>query len=277
MASDEAAQFVLTREPGLHVESAAGVVVQRLPDGAASALATVDDGTYRVVFPGVATFAFRPEEFEMRVDAPLSTSRRVVEGLFHTTALPFALQTLGYEALHASAVQSSGGVVGLCARSGTGKTTLAWGLADRQGFRWWADDALVFAPRAAGEAQYRCLLLPHQPNLRANSREFFRIDDDVAAPAPATAGPDNLAALVLVERSGGAEPVLTRLSLVDALIGVLEHAYCFFVDEGRERDSVRTYTDLVAKVPVFRLRFPSGFDQFGAVLELLEAAFRDDA
>lgn len=265
--------MVLTRESGLHDDALQGVVVQRLPTGETSAVAGRFDDEYRVRFVGVATFAFGSDNETVRADGAPTVDWETLEGLFETAVLPFVLQTRGYEALHASAVQMEGGVVGLCAHSGTGKTTAAFGLARMSGSPLWADDALVFRT-SDGDSPYRCVALPFSPNLRPQSSEFFA---EGGAPGRAThSTEEDLAALVVLERAdSSSEARLERLGPADALVSILPHAYCFFVDDGREAAAVTTYTDLVARVPIYRLRFPGGFERLGSALNLLRRRLRD--
>jgi hypothetical protein len=63
--------------------------------------------------------------------------------------LPSVSVMLGYEALHASAVDSPHGVVAIAAPSGMGKTTLALELIAR-GWPLFSDDVLILAADAAG-------------------------------------------------------------------------------------------------------------------------------
>jgi hypothetical protein len=278
IASGAANGFTLREETGLHDTGVGGVVVQRLPGGEPYAFGALEHGEYRIRFPDLATFAFVSGLKDVRVDAPVATPRSLVESLFRTVAIPFALQTAGYEALHASAVQTVDGVIAFCGQSGTGKTTLAYGLSSRSGFRLWADDALVFAPRRSAHESHVCLHLSQELNLRPQSRAFFGVEEG-SPPVAVTRSPeDALAGIVLLEpATGGTQAGLTALGLANALTGVLEHAYCFFVDEGRESQTVQAFVDLVAAVPTFRLRLPLGFDRLEATLDVLEARFRATA
>jgi hypothetical protein len=264
----------LCEERGLYSSTTGdgGVVVQRLPDGEPSAFAKAEDGDYMIEFPGLAVFAFRSGSPTIRVDAPRSTPTETVARLFRTVAVPFALQTAGYEALHASAVLTSAGVVAFCGQSGSGKSTLAYALARRSGFRLWADDALVLGPPMSPERPYVCLNVPQEPNLRPESKRFFGARVSSADSGPAEQGEERLGLIVLLEPAAAeAAPELVKLSVVDALTGILPHAYCFFVDEGREDQTVRALVDLAGRVPVLRLRFPAGFDLLEPTLDLVEA------
>jgi hypothetical protein len=269
IAQEGRAQFFLRAEAGLYRSDPAGTVVQRQPDGEPSAFALVSDSGYVVHFPGLASFRFWPGSDQMGVDAPATTSREVVGRLFRTVAIPFALQAGGFEALHASAVRSNRGVIAFCAHSGSGKSTLAYALATRRGLEFWSDDAVVIAVPPTLGTRHECLLLPQEPNLRPDSREFLdgALDNDRTT---SDRDHDVLAAVVLIEPApSDALHELVRLSAVDALTGILPHAFCFFVDEGREAQTVRALVDLSAEVPVFRMRFPIGFDRLEATVDFL--------
>ncbi len=64
--------------------------------------------------------------------------------------LPDVALARGYEALHASALESPAGVVAIAAPSGTGKTTLALAL-QRRGWRLFADDVLVLGTASTAD------------------------------------------------------------------------------------------------------------------------------
>src|SRR5829696_203522 len=67
------------------------------------------------------------------------------------------------ETLHASAVVAPAGVVAFCARSATGKSTLAASL-HRRGYDLWADDAVVWTPAGS-----RSLTFPVTPPSTASA------------------------------------------------------------------------------------------------------------
>ena len=62
-----------------------------------------------------------------------------------------------------------------------------------------------------------------------------------------------------------------RLGSAAAFPLVLEHAYCFDLDdEERKRAMMASYLDLVGRVPVFRTRMETGLDRLASLLDLLE-------
>jgi hypothetical protein len=261
--------IILRDDVGLYQSRSLGKVVQRDPAGMPLAIGSVCDREYRIEFTDLATFAFRPGEGEMRVGAEPSTPRHVIDDLFRTAALPLMLQAEGYEAIHASAVQMPAGVVALCGSSGAGKTTVAYGLA-RRGHGVWADDAVVLSVPAAS-CNVLTSLLPHRINLRQESRRFFGLEQDAdVVVETAKSEDDRLAAVVALASGPRTTLQISQLPLDIAFTEVLPHAYCFFAEEGREQQSVTAYLDLVARVPVFRFCFPSGFARFEAALDALE-------
>ena len=115
-------------------------------------------GTFRVATNGsVLAFPEPGTPFGLLVDA------------YRRTVLPQALQFFGREVLHASAVVVNGNVVGFSAYSKTGKSTLAFALAQR-GYEPWSDDALAFETGTDGA---RTLALPFAVRLRPESRDHF--------------------------------------------------------------------------------------------------------
>lgn len=132
--------------------------------------------------------------------------------------------------LHASAVRGPGGVVGFCAASGVGKSTLAAALV-RPGIELWSDDALAFELRDG--APYA---LPGDPGGRASP----------------------LVALCRLERAPEMpdDPEPVRLSAAAAFSELL--AYAVDVDPYDERalrPVLNVYLDVCRSTPVFRLRF----------------------
>jgi hypothetical protein len=247
-------------------------VVQRDPAGSPLAFGAVADGEYRLRFPGLVTYAFRPSHGEIRFAADSGTTRAAVEHLLATAALPLLLQAAGYEALHASAIQTAAGVVAFCGFSGAGKTTVAYGLA-RRGHALWADDVVLLAPRL-GRDVVKTVWAPQPVNLRTESAGFFGSGSEGAISA-ASGADDSLAAVVALDRHPQTAGQDSRLPLDSALTTILPHAFCVFAEEGRERRTVAAYLDLVARVPVFRFHPPAGFAGFDAALAQLESRLRD--
>src|SRR5438067_942168 len=90
-------------------------------DGVLTALCRSGHGTHAIDLPGVAEFQFDAASEEVRASAGPSVPRADVEEAYRSHVLPFALQALGREVLHASANVAPAGVVAWCAATGTGK------------------------------------------------------------------------------------------------------------------------------------------------------------
>jgi hypothetical protein len=203
--------------------------------------------------PGIATYRFRGVN-EPVVAVPSGADRGLVVDGFERTVLPMALQALGREVLHASAVLTPAGVVALCGDSEAGKSTLAHVLTLR-GYQPWADDAVTFETSDEGAF---ALPLPFRINLRSASVSSFG--------APAAVEPtktrrrERLAAAVVLVRepAPGTRVSVRRLSSAEAFRALLSQGYAFQPDD-QERNSgtVSEYLDLAAAITVFEARVDS--------------------
>jgi hypothetical protein len=195
---------------------------------------------------------------------------------YYGTALPFVAQaTLGLEVLHGSAVvvPSQGCVAAFCGMTESGKSTVAYGLAVR-GYRRWSDDALAF--RVDDGQSVTAVGLPFAVKLREDSAAHFgasseglEIMEDFAWK------PARLGAVFLLEPFDSEHfrktVVVERLGSADALHALLPNAYRFQPQTaGRRRETLRSYLELVASVPIFAVRFPRGLDRLPKLLDELE-------
>jgi hypothetical protein len=189
---------------------------------------------------------------------------------FTRSVLPLILQHRGAQYLHASAVVTPAGVVVLCGRSGTGKSTLAAAL-ERRGCGFWADDAVVFGI-PSGSAEFSSVRLPSVLRLDGEAAELAR-SGPVGAITTPTALPGDLvplAAIILLERGERDDPRSVPLTSGHALSSVLEHALCFSLHStSARRRVVQDYVELVASVPVRRLVFRPDRERFRRLVESL--------
>lgn len=201
-------------------------------------------------------------------------SDELVVDTYRRTIAPMTLQLLGRQVLHASAIESPGGVIGFCADSQTGKSTIAFGLA-RKGYRVCADDALAFEASASG---VRVLELPFSVRLRPASSAYF----DVPVPPAPSLPPDGritigegglpLAALCILSRQAEGKGVeLRRLAADDIIRTLLPHAYCFsLLEDHLKRQTVEQYLALAGRVPVYEVRFTATLDELPILLGEVE-------
>jgi len=246
----------------------AGVEIWHDAQGAIVAYSATVDGQHRMDMPGLARFRFEAGGTEVIAHPHGSASPELVREAYHRGVLPLALQLHGTEVLHASAVRMPRGVVALCADSGTGKSTLAVGLS-RRGYPVWADDAI--AVDTSGPS-VMTIPLPFEIRLRPAALSFLRYEH---APVDTPANPEPLRALCVLKRadrvdgSVAVEPLRPPV----ALPALLAHGYCFSLqDPERKRRMMRHYLDLVARVPVFEVRFEPDLERLPEILDGIEQA-----
>ncbi len=252
-------------------------------DGEILARCCVVDGQHWIDLPRVASFSFVSGAETVMAIPHRSARSEIILDAYWRTVLPLLQQSLGQEALHASAILTPHGVAAFCAANGTGKSTLAYALS-RRGYSLWADDAVAFeiAPGCP-----RAFPLPFQLHLRPPSTSLFGQDGAAPPPSPGWDGADEvrmepapLHLLFVLERSAGAgdgrEVEAVRLSPSQALVALLPHAYCFSLqDGGRKWRMLQHYLDLVARVPVYAVRFQPGLEKLPAIMDRIEQLIGD--
>jgi len=259
--------------PDVAGSDVADVEVWRDHDGTVLAYGHIVDGLHRMYLPGLASFCFGQDVEGVTALPHWPVREDLILDTYYRTVLPMALQVRGLEVLHASAVLTPRGVVALCAASRTGKSTVAFGLSQR-GWPLWADDAVVFETSESGAL---AIPLPFRTRLRPAAAAFFEQDieqDIVVAPPRPYLGEEQrvpLATLLILNRthdeSDGAVVRIRQLSSTQAFLDVLAHAHCFSLkDLKRKQSMMHHYLDLVARVPVFEIRFRSGLETLPASL-----------
>jgi hypothetical protein len=251
-----------------------GVETWRDAAGSVCAYAYEIAGQFWMDWPGVARFSFDRQGHQISAWPEPHAHIVDIERVHRRAVVPAALQRLGYEVLHASAVRCRRGVLGFCGEAGAGKSTFAFALAGR-GFRHWADDTLVID---ATSVPPLAVPIPFDTALRpASAGHLLGVDGVFRGEVERASGdPTALAALVLLERAGpdGSSPRAERLTSVEALQRLLPHA-CAFSTQTTElrRTLAEDYLAIADAVPVLSLRYASGFDALDAALDvMLDAA-----
>ncbi|MGI8873760.1 MAG: hypothetical protein ACR2KP_05440 [Egibacteraceae bacterium] len=233
------------------------------------------DGHNWIRLPGVASFRFPPGGGWVEALAPEGAAREDIREAFQRHVLPFALQALGHELLHSSAVSTPRGAIGFCGSSGAGKSTLAYALG-RRGYAPLADDALQFE-RVDGALHL--IRLPFAIHI---SNASLLDGGQAGGPKSAVPGSENegdpvpLAGLFVVERlpedsERGHEVV--PLPHASAFPLLLYHAHCFsFREDARTRQMIERYLALAAEVPTFLIRYRPDFALLPAILDAVEQA-----
>jgi len=219
--------------------------------------------------PGLASFRFSNARDEVTavVDDVADDS---IHDAYHRRVLPMALQVRGREVLHASAVCAPAGVIAFCGVSESGKSTIAHAF-DRRGRHVWADDVVGFEITKEGPVTMR---LPFRIRLRRPSPDGFTIK----AIQPNGANGDRqksqrLAAVCILRKSDKLKTnvELEYLPPATTFAAILPHAYFFsFRDSARKRLMIQNYLELVARVPIYELRFRSGLENLDAMLDAIE-------
>jgi len=245
-------------------------------NGVVCAVGYIGRGAHWICWPGAATFRISPNGHidafpDPRVDAA------TIRDLCRRTVVPIALQALGYETLHASAVRLSCGVAGLCGDRGAGKSTLAYSLS-RRGHAQHADDMLVLD---VGKNEVCTIQLPFDVRLRPEASVFWGFqprgeeNQAVASIDPPRAAPEAwvpLTALFVLRRGDQIEPSAVRLPAAAAWTALLANGYWFDPTDAEQRGRlVRHYLDVTALVPVYELRFAPGLDRLDSVLDCIVA------
>jgi hypothetical protein len=238
------------------------------PHGRVAVRTAIHAGGASVEVAGVADFAI--DGSDVIVARPVAGRARAdVEDAFRRTVTPLALTYRGAQYLHASSVLSAGGVVALCGRSGTGKSTVAAAL-DRRGYEVWGDDAVVFAcPAGSGRP------------VSARLPSVLRLDDEAATlvaalPSAAShrrrpsADSQPLDAVVILERGTAPVPEVTELSSGQAVSAMLSHALCLSLDDPAARRQLASgYVAVAATVRVLRVVFAPIAERFATLIEVL--------
>jgi hypothetical protein len=223
-------------------------------------------GWHRIDFPRLASFFFEDPGHVVRVVADGHPRPDRVRDIFRRFVVPMVLQSRGLEVLHASAVAVASGVVALAAVSGTGKSTIAFGLGQR-GYPVWADDALVFNASAEGIA---AVCVPFRIRLRSSGIWPGGGRGGVRRARAGSCSP--VSAVVALTQSPHVKRVeIERVRSSAAFRAVFAHAYSLTLgDQDRKRLMVEHYLTLSARVPAFQLCFPPGIEVLPSILDRIE-------
>ncbi len=198
---------------------------------------------------------------------------------YYRTVLPLMLQARGSEILHASAVSTTKGLVALCARSETGKSTLAYGLSQRN-YPLWADDAVNFQIKE----KVMAIQLPFSIRLRKASADFYQQPDRDHRQILTQNTSNELASipfrcLFILERlptDSETITVINPISCSNAFSAVLPHAYSFSLEkQERKQQMMQQYLAFVNKVPVFSLAFQAGLQHIEQILDAVETTLSE--
>jgi hypothetical protein len=251
-------------------------LVLSAPDGSPVAYGWRVADDHWLSVPDVATFRFRPGSETVLGYAEPEAEPDWVSDAYCSHVLPMAIQiALGRQAVHASGVLSTRGVAAFCGDSQSGKTTIAYGL-NRRGHALWGDDIIALA--TPGHSAIRSVRAPFALNLRPASAEYFHQNEHCAEAPPETAEWETAAVRLFCVLEVQARPSskqsfsLERLPPKHAFLALLNHAWTFEpLRPEAERNMMRDYLEVIARAPVFRLRYAKDFAVLPRVLDAIEA------
>jgi hypothetical protein len=260
--------------------------------GGVAAFLSRMSGGLGICFPKFAWYIFPEAEASQEriqiVIQPAATPARaqvraqVIDHLMRAV-VPLVLQSRGIQVLHASAIRLKDGVLGLCGRSSSGKSTLAYALGKR-GYEVWADDSLLISTTHRDVRTLRTP--PVQLRLRPDSRKYFGEVDRVSL---ATTGDDvelefslkmneaPLKALCLIhrisEKPQGAVWRCTRIYGHPAFTQILRLANYYNLAEIAEHRRIsENCLNVASKVPIYNCRYRDGFDFIEDVVDEIEGS-----
>jgi hypothetical protein len=146
----------------------------------------------------------------------------------------------------------------------------------RRGHPLWADD--VVALDMTGRHP-EVMPLSFELRLRAEAASFFgerpgatRILRPSGAPGNgAEPAPARLVALCVLSRDDDLEGIAVERLGAAAIPALLIHAYCYSLQQPVfKRRMMEHYLELVAKVPVFAIRFRPGLERLQAIADVIE-------
>ncbi|MCB2067469.1 MAG: hypothetical protein KDE15_12620 [Erythrobacter sp.] len=197
------------------------------------------------------------------------------------SALGAVLHQRGQQLLHASCVELGGKAVAICGRRGAGKSTTAAMLC-RQGARLLTDDVAVFARLDPP------WIVPGYPQAKLTGEALARIDRDPAQLRPLHGErgkfavpraeifvdqPLPLHAVMVIERSDRATPVMARMKPAPAIQALLRHTYRpHFVMPSQAQRDFAGWGKVVEQVPMFELRRPRQGDSTAFVVSAIQQA-----
>lgn|GEM_PF-3130533 len=255
--------------------------------GADMAFSTGESG-YKLEWEGLYSFIVKKDGSLIECN-PLGGSEFMgARSLIYGMVLPFALHLKGISNLHAGAVVTPHGAVGLVASNGTGKSTLTAQVA-AAGNPFLTDDILALTESggqflahpaypyvslspAAQDVVMAGKPAPSGAMIANDDKQRVRVDGSWAS---FSADPAPLRALFVLQRddAGTGRVKVEKMPKILALQAIFENTVCLpFLPRENVENHLAFSSRLATAVPVLQLSFPSGFQHTRAVTaEIFEA------
>lgn len=238
------------------------------------------EGFEVLCFPGLADFYLGPERIDCHPPAP--EPENLVEIRLLGPVFSYWLERRGLPTLHASAVDVGGRAVAFLSSHGGGKTGLAAAMM-RAGCSLLTDDVLPLEEREGtffgrpGYPQMR--MWPDEAEWFLGGFEDLTLVHPALAKRRVPVGPDGfgvfqgstlpLSCLYVPERQpdGGVE--IQDLPPREAFLELVRHSFSPHLVQAAGLQAARAdlFARLVGRIPVRRLRYPSGFERLAEVVE----------
>jgi hypothetical protein len=231
--------------------------------------------------PEVGGVRFSAATPHLRLHPLTQTDPDLYDVLVWRSWVPAIYPVWNRQVLHASAVAwaKTGEVIAFTGSSGAGKSTTAYGLSRRPGWRLVADDTLAFEAsddRGSGRQRSPIALYPlrKQVRLRRPTAEHFGKAEETEESFEWPGGPLQLDAMYVLD--GRADTIgdvtISRLGAAEGypLLLAQAHAITLNVPAHNQR-LMRDYLTLAAAAPVFRLSYAKAFAHFDRMLDAVEA------
>lgn len=223
------------------------------------------DGQYWIAQIGVGAVSFNSSAPRLSAFPSPDGDRDWFRDLIRRSWLPAIYPLWGRQVIHASAVAAldGGDAIALTGPTHAGKSTTAYGLGRRDGWRLLADDTVAFSPSSRwGGNDIQLHPLKNEVRLRPASAGYFAADASANGVIEWPEGTLRLRIMYLLD--GDAEsssPVeFTRLRAAEGLPLLLQQAYALsFEIPTYNQKLMSDYARLAAFVPMFRLRFHRSF------------------
>jgi hypothetical protein len=232
------------------------------------------EGQFYIWQPGVGAVRFVPDRPHLSasfdIDADAAWFHQVVTRNWLPAVYPF----WGRQVIHASAaaIDATGQAVAFTGFTHAGKSTTAYGVSRRPGWRLLADDTLAFSVTTEGQL---CLHpIGNTARLRPASADFFGRAGHDPEPVEWPSGALTLRGFYALEPSEELEAPaeFTRLRMADALPLLLQQAYALsFKLPKYNQQLMRDYAQLAASVPLYRLRYRREFSMADALYAAIDA------
>lgn len=209
---------------------------------------------------------------------PLSSATAIIEQLFVDLVLPHLLQLRGRPCFHASAVAlPKGDAVAFLGNSGAGKSTMAAAMVRRAEARLICDDFLALQTGEQGTTAQ-----PSNASVRLWTDSAAALSGDADQLPRATSrsskrrlalngaeGPCTLKRFYLLEK-GEQAPTIEPLSPRDGLVGLAKHLNRLDPDDRQAlQNELALLSDLVARVPVYRLVYRRRYQELDRVVDAI--------